>query len=278
MLGTPALAAAWQLVGANDSDRALRLPVAGEPQLRQLLRDPTRGRRDPGRPVHAAAARCHRRLRQAVPPRGRRDHRPGPHHARPRCAVQRRPDGRLRLGQRDAGPRRQPGHGLLRRPRPALLLERRRRVRALRPLLQLVEVRQRAQPHVRRDRPPGSEGAVRADPGRGLGRPPDHLRPAGGSRHQLEVLRRELRPDDHLPDPRGREGRRPRRAGHLGAAARLRPLRRRPRARVAHRRPGRVLRRRGVREPAGRVVHGSVGQQRAPAGQHPGRDSDSCAG
>ena len=88
--------------------------------------------------------------------------------------------------------------------------------------------RQRPQPHVRRGRRTRRDRQERADPGRGLGDLPDDLRPARGEGRHLEVLRPELRPDHHLAYPGRREGRRPGRPGHLGPAAGLPPVRRRP--------------------------------------------------
>ena len=56
--------------------------------------------------------------------------------------------GRLRPRPPAAGRRRRPGDGLLRRPRPALLLEYRRPVRAIRQVLLVVQQRQPGEPHV----------------------------------------------------------------------------------------------------------------------------------
>ena len=86
--------------------------------------------------------------------------------------------------------------GALRRPRPALLLERRRRVRPVRPLLRLRAGRQRAEPavlgdrHARRRRRPHPRGRLR--------RAAHDLRPARAARRLLEVLRPGLRPAPQL--------------------------------------------------------------------------------
>ena len=85
--------------------------------------------------------------------------------------------------------------------RPALLLERRRRVRPVRPLLRRGAGRQRGQPPVLGHR--YARGTRRPDSGRGLWRPADDLRPARRARSLVEVLRPGLRPAARSP-PRER--------------------------------------------------------------------------
>ena len=119
------------------------------------------------------------------------------------------------------------GDGLLRRARPPVLLERRRRVRPVRPLLQLGRRRQRRQPHVLGRRDAGH--ARRAgDPAEGFGDLPtifDRLEESG---YLLEVLRPELRPGITYRT-QGAPATERRRS--CGCRCSLRPLPRRPGAR-----------------------------------------------
>ena len=120
---------------AGDADRALRRADAGEPLVRQPLRHLSGRRRDPARHLHARRA-PRTALRAAVPSRRPRGPQPRSRPQDPPASVRRRTHGRLRPGGVGGPPdRRALGDGLLRRPRPALLLERGRRVRAVRPLL-----------------------------------------------------------------------------------------------------------------------------------------------
>ena len=144
------------------ADPALRLPDAGEPHLRQLLRHLPRRGRDPAGHLHARLDRAPRR----------RCIKPSTGSATSRSPTSATPQTQFHASSTTAGrwtassgelrqrPRRHHRDGLLRRPRPAVLLERRRQLRALRPVLHLGDGGQRGQPHVLGDR------AARASRGR----------------------------------------------------------------------------------------------------------------
>ena len=91
-----------------------------------------------------------------------------------------------------------------------------------------LELRQHPQPHVPGHWQPRRHRRGRSRSPGWVGRHPDHLRPAAGGRHQLEVLRGELRPHDHLPVSSLDQRCRPRRPGDLGTAAQLRAVHRHP--------------------------------------------------
>ena len=114
------------------------VPDAGEPHVRQLLRHlPRRGRHPEGR-VHARRARTNPDGPCVKPLLAGResDQRPRSHRvASSRRAAQRRQDGRLRRRLQGRRAIDEAGDGVLRRPGPALLLEHRRQLRPLRPLL-----------------------------------------------------------------------------------------------------------------------------------------------
>ena len=164
------------------------------------------------------------------PPRLAGGARPRPQPDGVRRAVRQRADGWLRRRLRAPGQDRGAADGLLRRPRRAVLLQRRRQLRPVRPLLL---VRPRRQPHEPRLLGDGRAGRhpQRLAPAGRPREPADHLRPPAGGRRLVEVLRPELRPDEHLPHARER---RPRLAERVGAAAHVRPLPRRPGAVLAH--------------------------------------------
>ena len=116
--------------------------------LRQLLRHLSRRRRDPGGHVRRRSTRTSpaaSALSRSTS--GCADRRTS---ATPRifeASVARRDDRRVRRPpSRDAGRHRRAGHGLLRRSGHPVLLERRRRVRAVRPVLHLGRRRQRVEP------------------------------------------------------------------------------------------------------------------------------------
>ena len=102
-------------------------------------------------------------LRPAVSPGRPGRPRPGPRSPHARPPVRRGTNGRLRAGRLDRPPEAGAlGHGALRRPRPALLLEGGGGVRAVRSLLRLLGGRQRAQSHVLGHRAARCAGACRA--------------------------------------------------------------------------------------------------------------------
>ena len=215
------------------ADQALRRADAGEPLLRQLLRHLPRCRRHPTRYLYAVAAPVERvALRTTVP--ARRSRGSGSSARRPDASnpVRARCDGWLRPGGLSpAAGARALGHGVLWRARPAVPLERRPRVRTVRPLLCCGARRQRGQPSVLAHR--HRRRARRPDPGGWLRQAPDDLRPARGARYLLEVLRTGLRPAPH--DRRRRAGR-PQHAGGARSAPELPALRPRQEAVQPHRR------------------------------------------
>ena len=255
----------------RDADQALRRADAGEPHVRQLLRHLPAAR--DGTPADVCMPRRPRARPQAgcvEPFRARQPRRRATSATRPRSSRR-----QYNGGQMD---------GFVNAFSRASLRRRARRwattTTATSPTTgtsptttssstasSLGRRRQRLEPHVLGQRDARATASATRPAGR-LRRPADDLRPARGGGHLLEVLRPELRPADHLPHA-GADGDRSV-AARLGAAARLRPLPRRPEALLAHRRHEPVLRATAQRHAPGRRVHRPVGLERAPAREHPG--------
>ena len=222
------------------ANRALRGPDAGEPLVRQLLRDVPGRRRHSAGHLHADRPVAPGRALRAPVPAGDSGGPDLPHDARVHRAqlAHGEMDGFVRAA---SSGRQRPELGVmapLHRPRPALLLERRRRVRPVRPLVRRRAGRQRAEPAVlgerhsrrgRRQRPRGGFGAL----------------PTIFDRLERRGVSWKFYVEDY--DPRRSfawRSRRHERSGGPRAAPQLCPLRREPEPPPPHRRSRRVLRRR----------------------------------